>query len=93
MPAYWARWRELQAAVVRPRLTVLLRAPLETLLARIQARGRPGEELLTIEQLQRIQRALENQVDQAAEGPVLRLNALDKTAAVVELTAALEAMR
>jgi len=93
MPAYLARWSELQATVVRPRLTVLLRAPLETLLARIQARGRPGEELLTIEQLRRIQRALENQVDQAAAGPVLRLNALDKNAAIVELTAAVEAMR
>ena len=36
MPAYLARWAELQAAVVRPRLTVLLRAPLEALLARIR---------------------------------------------------------
>ena len=92
MPAYLARWAELQTAVVRPRLTVLLRAPLEALLARIRTRGRPGEELLTIEQLRRIEHALEHQAA-VAEGPVLRLDALDKKAAVVELLAAVEAMR
>ena len=91
-PAYLARWDELQPPVVRPRLTVLLRAPLEAMLARIRARGRPGEELLTIEQLRRIEHALEDQAA-AAEGPVLRLDALDKKAAVVELAAAVEAMR
>ena len=92
MPAYLARWAELEPLVVRPRLTVLLRAPIEALLARIQTRGRPGEELLTIEQLQRIERALENQAAKV-EGPVLRLDALDKKAAIVELAAAVEAMR
>ncbi len=91
-PAYLARWDELQPTVVRPRLTVLLRAPLEALLARIQARGRPGEELLTREQLGRIERALEDQAA-VAEGPVLRLDAGDKNAVIVELTAALEAMK
>ena len=77
---------------MRPRLTVLLRAPLEALLARIQTRGRGGEELLTIEQLRRIEHALEHQAA-VAEGPVLRLDALDQKAAVVELAAAVEAMR
>ena len=84
--------RSCSTAVVRPRLTVLLHAPLEALLARIRARGRRGEELLTIEHLRRIEHALENQAA-AAEGPVLRLDALDKKAAVVELAAAVEAMR
>ena len=92
MPAYRARWAELQSLVVRPRLTVLLRAPLEALLARIRARGRTGEELLTIEQLRRIDAALDLEAN-VAEGPVLRLDALDKKAAVVELAAAVEAMR
>ncbi len=91
-PAYVARWDKLQRRVVRPRLTVLLRAPLEVLLARIQARGRPGEEVLTFEHLGRIERALEDQAA-AAEGPVLRLDACDKEAAIVELTAAVEAMK
>ncbi|MGO9111671.1 MAG: 2-amino-4-hydroxy-6-hydroxymethyldihydropteridine diphosphokinase [Thermoguttaceae bacterium] len=92
MPAYLARWVELQPLVVRPRLTVLLRAPLKALLARIHSRGRKGEELLTIEHLRRIEDALENQASMA-EGPILRLDALNKKAASVELIAALEAMR
>jgi len=91
-PAYLARWAELQPLVVRPRLTVLLHAPLDTLLASIRTRGRRGEELLTIEQLRRIELALDHQAA-AAEGPVLRLDASDKEAAVAELVAAIEAMR
>ena len=91
-PAYLARWAELRTQVVQPRLTVLLRAPLEALLARIQTRGRRGEELLTIEQLRRIEHALNHQAA-AAEGPVLRLDAMDEKAALVELAAAVEAMR
>jgi thymidylate kinase len=73
-------------------LTVLLDAPLEALLARIRTRGRPGEDLLTIEHLGRIENALEDRVA-AADEPVLRLDASDQKAAIVELTAALEAMR
>jgi 2-amino-4-hydroxy-6-hydroxymethyldihydropteridine diphosphokinase len=92
MPAYMARWTELRSRVVRPRLTVLLRAPLEAVLASIRTRGRAGEIRLTIEQLRRIEHALDQQAAQA-EGPVLRLDALDKNAAVVELAAAVEAMR
>ena len=92
MPAYLARWAELEPLVVRPRLTVLLRAPMEAMLARIRTRGRPGEELLTVEQLRRIERALEHRAA-AAEGPVFRLDALDEKTAVVELVAAVEAMR
>ena len=92
MAAYVTRWAVLQDLVVRPRLTVLLRAPMEALLARIRTRGRPGEELLTIEQMQRIELALEIQAN-VAVGPVLRLDALDKKAALVELVAAVEAMR
>jgi 2-amino-4-hydroxy-6-hydroxymethyldihydropteridine diphosphokinase len=92
MAAYVTRWAVLQDLVVRPRLTVLLRAPMEALLAHIRTRGRPGEELLTIEQMQRIELALEIQAN-VAVGPVLRLDALDKKAALVELVAAVEAMR
>jgi 2-amino-4-hydroxy-6-hydroxymethyldihydropteridine diphosphokinase len=91
-PAYMARWAELHQAVVRPRLTVLLRAPMESLLARIRARGRAGEEVLSAERLQRIEHALEDQVA-AAEGPVLKLDAMDHDAALAELLAAVEAMR
>ena len=92
MPAYLARWAELRSSVVRPRLTVLLRAPMETLLARIRARGRKGEELLTIERLRQIEHALDLEAT-VAEGPVLRLDALDRKAAVVELAEAVDAMR
>lgn len=92
VPTYRARWEEIRSLVVRPRLTVLLRAPLEVLLARIRTRGRRGEEFLTIEHLRRIEHALDEQAT-AAEGPVLRLNAIDNQAAVVELLAAVESMR
>jgi 2-amino-4-hydroxy-6-hydroxymethyldihydropteridine diphosphokinase len=92
MSAYMALWQELQPLVVRPRLTVLLNAPMTALLARIRTREGKGEELLSIEQLQQIERALENQVA-ATQGPVLRLNALDQETACIELLAAVEAMR
>ena len=64
---------------------------MEALLARIQTRGRPGEELLTIEQLRRIEHALE--IRRPRPRTRFRLDALDKEAAVVELVAAVEAMR
>jgi deoxyadenosine/deoxycytidine kinase len=89
---YMAHWSELQAQVVRPRLIVLLRAPQEALLARIRSRGRPGEARLTIEQLRRISEALENRAA-SVDGPLLRLDATDQQSALVELTAAVEAMR
>jgi len=92
LPAYQARWRELQATVVQPRLRVLLHSPMEALLAGIRTRRRGGEELLTIERLRQLENALEQQAA-VAEGPVLRLDALDKNSAIAELTAAVEAMR
>jgi len=91
IPAYYARWTELQTTVVRPRLTVLLRAPVAALLAGIRIRGRGGEEFLTIERLQQIEYALEEQAA-ASDVPVLRLNALDQNSAIMELAAAVEAM-
>jgi 2-amino-4-hydroxy-6-hydroxymethyldihydropteridine diphosphokinase len=91
--SYQARWEELRATVVQPRLTVLLYAPIEAVLARILARGRYGEDLLTKERLQQIANAVESQVGETG-GPVLRLDASDnKTTAIVELAAAMEAMR
>jgi 2-amino-4-hydroxy-6-hydroxymethyldihydropteridine diphosphokinase len=93
--AYRSRWDELRSAVVRPRLTALLRAPIDVLMTRIQARRRPGEELLTPEQLQRIEHAIENQsaLTERSEGPVLRLDGLDTKVAEIEVTAAVAAMR
>jgi 2-amino-4-hydroxy-6-hydroxymethyldihydropteridine diphosphokinase len=91
-PEYLARWAELRQTVVRPRLTVLLRAPMDILLARIRARGRAGEEVLTVERMERIEHALEERAA-TAEGPVLKLDAMDKEAALRELLAAVEAMR
>jgi 2-amino-4-hydroxy-6-hydroxymethyldihydropteridine diphosphokinase len=89
---YLVRYEELHSQIVRPRLIVLLHAPREALLPHIRARGRPGEQLLTIGQLARIERALDDRAA-AAEGPLLRLDALDQATAVVELAAAVEAMR
>jgi 2-amino-4-hydroxy-6-hydroxymethyldihydropteridine diphosphokinase len=89
---YLPRWMELRQTVVRPRLTVLLAAPIETLLARIRDRGRAGEEVLTAERLQLTERELQLRAA-AADGPVLKLNALDHEAALAESLAAVEAMR
>lgn len=92
VPAYLARWRELRPRVLQPRLIVLLRAPLEALLARLRASGRVDRRLLTIEHLRRLEQALDDLAAEA-EGPVLRLDASDKDAAVSESVAAVEAMR
>lgn len=92
MPAYITRWQELQKLVVQPRLTVLLLSPIGALLTNIRNRGRAGEELLTAEQLTRIENALEDQAAKV-DGPVLRLDAANKEPAIIELTAAVEAMQ
>jgi 2-amino-4-hydroxy-6-hydroxymethyldihydropteridine diphosphokinase len=87
---YLAEFARFRKTVVQPRLTVLLCAPMETLLARIRARGRTEEDSLNIERLQHIERGLEVWTEL---GPVLRLDALDQEAALVEMLAAVEAMR
>ncbi len=88
-PEYKERWREASLRIVRPRLVAIMHAPLEKWLAHLRSvQGRP----IKARQLQLLAEALENRVS-AADGPVLRLDASDHETALVELTAAVEAMR
>ena len=91
LPAFIDRWKEVRRGVPRPKLIVLLDAPAETLLARLRARGRPCEQRLTEQQLERIRQALSEQAHQGDVGPVLRLSNANRDAALTEVLAAVRA--
>ena len=87
------RWSEARAHVVRPKLIVLLEAPAEELLRRVQQRGRRGEQTLTEQQLERISRAIADRADRPDQGPVMKLSAEDPDRILEEVHAAMQAMR
>jgi 2-amino-4-hydroxy-6-hydroxymethyldihydropteridine diphosphokinase len=91
--AFRTRAEQARGKVARPRLIVVLEAPTGELLRRIRARRRRGENHLTAEQLDRIGRALADQLGRPDRGPVLTLNSGDPEAAIEEGTAALQAMK
>jgi deoxyguanosine kinase len=91
LSAFIDRWKEVRRSVTKPKLIVLLDAPAETLLARLHKRGRPCEQHLTEQQLERIRQAISEQTLQADVGPVLRLNNADRDAALAEVLAAVRA--
>jgi 2-amino-4-hydroxy-6-hydroxymethyldihydropteridine diphosphokinase len=86
---YLERWREMRTRVVQPRLIAMVRPSLDALPQRI---GSVVFALPAAAQLKHIADSLEQRAA-AAEGPVVSLGAFDSYAAVVELTAAVEAMR
>lgn len=92
LPAYFRHYEELRRDVIRPRLIVWLDAPAEELLARVRRRGRPCERHLTVEQLDRIRRAVQAQVEQPDLGPVLRATSDDADAVFAEVLAAMQGM-
>jgi hypothetical protein len=81
---YTDRWRELSSQVVRPRLLAMFHPPAEILL---KPRSLPEGNTLKC-----IIEDLQQRTAQAA-GPVLWLDAAAREAAVLELTAAVQAMR
>ena len=85
-------WRAARATVLPPKLTVLLDVPAATLHQRMRARGRPYEQGLTVEQLERIRAAILAQASAPDLGPVLRLTSAQEGECVEETLAALQAM-
>jgi 2-amino-4-hydroxy-6-hydroxymethyldihydropteridine diphosphokinase len=78
--------------VVSPRLIVVLDAPVEQLLARIERRGRPCERPLTSDQLDRIRLAVLEETARPGLGPVLRLSSGDQDDVLAEVLAAVRGM-
>jgi len=93
LEAFLRRWSEARTGVVRPKLIVLLEAPAEELLRRVQLRGRRGERTLTARQLERIARAIADRADRPDQGPVMKLSAEDPDRILEEVHAAMQAMR
>ncbi len=68
-PAFLEQYAQLRQNVARPKLVVLLDAPAEELLTRVRQRGRACERHLTVEQLDRLRRAFQEQLQPAGSGP------------------------
>jgi 2-amino-4-hydroxy-6-hydroxymethyldihydropteridine diphosphokinase len=92
LPAFLEQYAHLRQNVTRPRLVVLLDSPAEGLLTRVHERGRACEQRLTVEQLDRIRRAVQEQVGQPDVGPVLRAHGNDQEAIFAEVLAAVQGM-
>lgn len=85
-------WRTARASVQPPKLIVLLDVPTAALQERIRARGRPYEQGLSAEQLERIRAAILTQIAAPDLGPVLRLTGEEEEQGAAETLAALQAM-
>jgi 2-amino-4-hydroxy-6-hydroxymethyldihydropteridine diphosphokinase len=92
LQAYLDQYEQLRRDVVRPKLIVLLDAPAEELLARVQNRGRGCERRLTAEQLDRIRQTVREQAGRSELGPVLRASGDDREAVFTEVLAAIRGM-
>jgi 2-amino-4-hydroxy-6-hydroxymethyldihydropteridine diphosphokinase len=86
------RFEELRREVARPKLLVLLDAPVDALLKRIRRRARRGEESLTLERLEQIRQSILHQAALPDVGPVLRLDSRTAEESLIEAVAAIEAM-
>lgn len=87
------RWHEASSGVVRPRLTVLLDAPVEQIARQIRRRGRNPEMQLKVELLERIRHEIVGLLDRPDCGPILRLMNDDPDRVWAEVSAAAEAMK
>ncbi len=92
LKAFRRAWEEVQASVVRPRLVVLLDAPVDLLVERIRRRGRGGELALSLATLERIRQAILRRATRRGVGPVLRLTCESRQSILGEVLAAAAAM-
>ena len=76
----------------KPNLLIALDAPTDLVGERIRQRGRPYEQQLSQDQLERLRSALARRVEQCSEGPVLRLDARDQGRLLSEAAAAVAAI-
>jgi deoxyadenosine/deoxycytidine kinase len=92
LPAYLEQYEQLRRDVVRPKLIVLLDSSAEELLAGVCRRGRACERQLTVEQLERIRKALREQAGGPDLGPVLHAGGDGPEAVFAEVLAAVRGM-
>jgi 2-amino-4-hydroxy-6-hydroxymethyldihydropteridine diphosphokinase len=90
--AFLDQYEQLRRDVVRPKLIVLLDLPAAELLARVHSRGRACEQHLTVEQLERIRQAMQEQATRPDLGPVLHAGGDDPEAVFAEVLAAVRGM-
>jgi thymidylate kinase len=86
------RFEEVRREVVRPKLLVLLDAPAEVLFERIRQRGRRGEGLLRLDQLECIRQSILRQAAMPETGPTLKLFSCPAEDSLAEVMAAIESM-
>jgi 2-amino-4-hydroxy-6-hydroxymethyldihydropteridine diphosphokinase len=91
--AFRLRFAEVRQRVVRPRLIVLLEAPVAVLHERITARARPYEQSIPRDRLEAIASQVSAATTWPDQGPVLRLTAAEPDALLAEAAAAVEAMQ
>jgi 2-amino-4-hydroxy-6-hydroxymethyldihydropteridine diphosphokinase len=92
LPLYMEEYEKSRHKVVRPKLIVLLDSPAERLLDCVRRRGRQCERPLTAVQLDRIRRAVREQVERPDVGPVLHAAGDDPETAFTEVLAAVQGM-
>lgn len=73
LDAYRRRWEDARRTVIGPKLTVVLDAPADWLVGRIERREPRAERRWSAETLERIRQAILAEVDRPGQGPVLRL--------------------
>ena len=85
---------DIRRTVIAPKLTVVLDAPVNGLVERMERQGPPGERRLIADALERIRQAILTEACQPGRGPVLRL-AGDGPEQILleEVLGAVEAMR
>jgi 2-amino-4-hydroxy-6-hydroxymethyldihydropteridine diphosphokinase len=90
--AYQDRWQVAAAQVPKPKLLVLLDAPVDFLCSRFKSRkDRPA--WMNRKRYQLVHAAIVDRVSQSHRGPLLRLDSRQTTYAQIELLGAIEAMR
>lgn len=86
-------WRTVQDRIAPPKLLILLTAPIEWLTRKYAETIRPQSSGELRDRLDRLQAELRHVVFHARQGPVLELDASQPEWAMMEITAAIEAMK
>jgi len=90
--AFRDRFEQARREVVRPKLVVLLDVSANEMLARVRFRGRPYEQNLGVEQLDRLRRSVFDEAMRPGRGPVMRLENPTAEEARQEVVAAIGSM-
>ncbi len=91
--AFEHAWSVEAEKIAKPNLLIVLDAPTDLLHDRIQRRGRPYEQQLSLDQLGQLRSALIRGIEQCREAPVLRIDAVESDSIFIEAEAAITAMQ